>query len=176
MSLLNTRTQYGVISRALHWIIVLAIVVQWLLAEAGEDSGNALALHYSIGFTVLILAVIRLAWVFLNPAPAWPADTKPYEKAIARVVHVCFYALLFAIPLSGWALASVEDEPLKFFGAFDLPRLSLGGQETLEELHEVLFNVLVALAVLHVAGAAKHWITARMHRRQDQAAAPDRVA
>lgn len=159
MPLLNTPTRYGIISRTLHWIIVLAILAQWLLAEAGEESG-LLSLHYSIGFAVLLLAFVRLAWNALNPTPAWPADMKPYEKSLARGVHVAFYALLFAIPLSGWALASVEDEPLRFF-TFDVPRLTLAGEDILEEVHELLFNVLVALAVLHVAGAAKHWIAAR---------------
>jgi cytochrome b561 len=84
---------------------------------------------------------------------------KPYEITLARIVHVAFYVLLFAIPLSGWAVASVEDEPLRFFGWFDLPRIVLGNEDTLEEVHEVLFNVLVALAVLHLFGAIKHWTT-----------------
>jgi cytochrome b561 len=97
----------------------------------------------------------------MNPTPAWPADMKSYEKIMARAVHVAFYVLLFAIPISGWALASVEDEPLRIFGVFDVPRLVLAGEDSLEELHELLFNVLVALAVLHVAGAVKHWIVAR---------------
>lgn len=38
MNLLNTRYTYGLVSRALHWIIVLAILAQWLLSEADENS------------------------------------------------------------------------------------------------------------------------------------------
>src|SRR6185295_11785238 len=100
MKLLDNRTQYGFISRALHWIIVLAIVAQWLLAEAGEDSESstgsgfdAVTLHQSIGLAVLALAIFRLAWRLANPAPAWPADMKPYEMVFARAVHVAFYVL-----------------------------------------------------------------------------------
>jgi cytochrome b561 len=171
MKLLNTRTHYGAVSRALHWIIVLAILVQWLLAEADEDSPayagspfDALTLHQSIGLVVLALALFRLAWRFLNPAPAWPSDMKRYEIVLARVVHVAFYVLLFAIPLSGWALASVEDEPLRFFNWFDVPRFVLGSEDALEDLHETLFNVLVGLAALHALGAAKHWFASRGRR------------
>jgi cytochrome b561 len=176
MNLLNTRLQYGLISRALHWIIVLFIVAQWLLAEANEDSGpvyggfDALTLHQSIGLTVLLLAVVRLAWRFLNDTPAWPADMKSYEIAAARVVHFAFYVLLFAIPATGWLLSSVESEPLRFFNWFDVPRIVLAGEETLEEVHEALFNILVALAVLHAIGAAKHWLSRKL-RRQHTAAA-----
>ncbi len=90
---------------------------------------------------------------------------KVYEVTLARVVHIAFYVLLFAIPLSGWALASVEDEPMRIFGWFDLPRIVVGSEDTLEEVHEALFNGLVFIAVLHVLGAAKHWLVARRTRR-----------
>lgn len=172
MNLLNTRSEYGFVSRALHWIIVLAIVAQWLLAQADEDAGaiyesgfDALTLHQSIGLIVLLLAIVRLAWRFLNPTPAWPADMKSYEVTLARAVHFAFYVLLFAVPFTGWALSSVEDEPLRFFDWFDVPRIASAGEKTLEEVHEVLFNVLLALAVLHVVGAAKHWLTGKVLNR-----------
>jgi cytochrome b561 len=170
VKLLNTPSKYGFISRSLHWIIVLAILGQWLLAEAGEHSGpndgsrlDAMTLHQSIGLIILLLAIIRLGWRLLNPTPAWPSDMRPYEVSIARVAHIAFYVLLFAIPITGWALSSVEDEPLRFFNWFDVPRIAMAGKETMEEVHEVLFNILVALAALHVIGAAKHWFVARQN-------------
>ncbi len=159
MKLLNTRSHFGLVSLALHWIIVLGLIVQWALAEASD---NDMVLHQSIGMVLLALAAIRLTWRLFNPTPEWPADIKPYEVALARIVHVSFYVLLFAIPLSGWALSSAEGEPLRFFNWFEIPRLGLGSEDTLEEVHEVLFNVLVGLAVLHVVGAAKHWLARRM--------------
>jgi cytochrome b561 len=48
---------------------------------------------------------------------------------------------------------------LSFFGLFDIPQLLAGGalgEEQLEEVHEILFNVLFGLALLHVAAALKH--------------------
>jgi cytochrome b561 len=177
MHLLNTRSEYGLVSRAFHWVIVLAILTQWLLAEADEGSTpipgsgfDALTLHQSIGLTVLLLAIARVIWRLVNVVPAWPADMKSYELVLARAVHFAFYVLLFAIPLTGWALASIEDEPLRFFNWFEPPRIFLAGEETLEEVHESLFNILVALAVLHVLGAAKHWLAARLRRRRTVAA------
>lgn len=159
MKMLNTHSSYGLVSRALHWIIAFGIVGQWALTESDD-----LTLHQSIGMTILALAVVRLAWRSVNPTPAWPTDMKPYEVTLARSVHFAFYALLFAIPLSGWALASVEDEPLRLFGWFDLPRIVVGSEDTLEDVHEMLFNALVALAALHVLGAFKHWLTGRSRR------------
>ncbi len=97
-------------------------------------------------------------WRLVNPTPAWPADMKRYEIGPARFVHVAFYLLLFAIPISGWALSSAENEPLRFFNGLEIPRLVLGSEDTLEDLHELLFNILVGLAALHVLGALKHWL------------------
>jgi cytochrome b561 len=164
MKLLDTRSHYGFVSLGLHWIVVLAIMAQWLLAEA-EDDSVAIALHQSIGLSVLMLALVRVAWRAFNPNPAWPADMRPYEITLARIVHVCFYVLLFAIPVTGWAVSSVEEEPLRFFNWFDVPRIALMGEETAEEVHEMLFNVLAGLAALHILGAAKHWFAARLRRK-----------
>src|SRR5690606_39333979 len=90
---------------------------------------DALTLHQSIGLIVLLLAVVRLMWRFVNVTPAWPDDMRTYEIALARAVHFIFYVLLFALPVTGWALSSVEAEPLRFFNWFDVPRFVLARSE-----------------------------------------------
>lgn len=89
MSLLNTRSQYGAVSWTLHWIIVLALLAQWLLSEADEDSVpvpglqlNALTLHQSIGLAVLLLAIVRLAW----PGSRIAMD-RPIARGVKSIVH-----------------------------------------------------------------------------------------
>lgn len=161
----NTADQYGFVGKLLHWFIAVAIVAQYLLAEAAEDAEgtkiepfSAGGLHTTIGITILILALLRVAWRLIELPPERPPAMKRYEIAIARMAHIAFYVLLFAIPLSGWALATASAEGLSFFGWFDLPPVRYGAltKDQLEELHEVLFNVLVGLAVLHIAAALKH--------------------
>ncbi len=55
-------------ARWLHWLVAGLIVLQYVLAEAAEEAASdlaALALlaqHKSVGITVLVLAIIRLAW------------------------------------------------------------------------------------------------------------------
>ena len=171
----NSSSGYGVVPMLLHWLVVIGIIAQYVLAESAEshippDIGAFAAgnLHRSVGIVLLALALVRLAWRFVEPPPPWPATSPSYERTIARIVHVSFYALLFAVPLSGWALATVDGERLSFFGLFDLPTLRLGtrllfeggalGEEQLEELHELLFGVLFALALVHVAAVLKHEI------------------
>ena len=162
----NSSSRYGFIATSLHWIIVAAIIAQYFLAEAAEEQGDgspsvfsAAGVHISLGVAVLALALLRVLWRVVELPPAMPATMKRYEFALARTVHIAFYVLLFAIPLSGWALATADHQPLSFFGLFDIPQLLTGGtlgEEQLEEVHEILFNVLLGLALLHVAAALKH--------------------
>jgi cytochrome b561 len=83
---------------------------------------------------------------------------RPFERRFAKLIHVAFYALLFAVPLSGWALSSAEGDRMSFFGLFTMPPLPVGEamEHTVEEVHEILFNVLAALGLLHLLAALKH--------------------
>jgi cytochrome b561 len=162
----NTPSRYGLVASALHWTIVIGVIAQYVLAEAGEGSDDAASgaldamnLHMSIGVTLLALALVRAAWRFVDPAPVFPERMERYESMLARGVHVLFYVVLLALPISGWLLATLEGESLRFFGLFDLPAftgVTAASEETIEEVHEVLFNILFGLALLHVAAALKH--------------------
>lgn len=172
----NTTDQYGSFGKLLHWLIAAGIVVQYLLAEAAEDrEGSSVAafsaagVHNALGVTILALAAVRVVWRLFEIPPQRPPTMRRWEIALARTAHVAFYVLLFAIPLSGWALATADGQGLSFLGWFDLPQLQPvtqvplpwieGGtlsKHQLEELHELLFNVLLGLASLHIAAALKH--------------------
>jgi cytochrome b561 len=158
----NTAHRYGLTASLLHWIIVAGVVAEYFLAEAGDESESASAfgamgLHMSLGLTIFGLAAIRLVWRFVDARPPLPTTTKGYEVIAARVVHAAFYVLLFAMPLSGWILASLEGESVTFFGLFSAPTFNISANADLaEEVHEVLFNVMLVLALVHAAAALKH--------------------
>jgi cytochrome b561 len=161
----NSDRHFGTIATAFHWLIVAGLIAQYFLAEAAEDNegrvGTAfdpMNLHQSIGWTILLLAVLRLTWRLIDSHPRWPATMKRHELVLAKLAHASFYVLLFALPLSGWALSSADSEQLRFFDLVAIPALPAqeSMKETLEEVHEVLFNVLLALSVLHIVAALKH--------------------
>jgi cytochrome b561 len=157
----NTLSAHGVVARAFHWIIVAGIIAQYFLAEAGEHDEHggpftAAGLHAAIGMTILLLAVLRLLWRAVDPHPAWPDSMKPRDIMAAKAVHAAFYGLLFALPITGWMLSSTENDPISFFGLFTIPHIVGASEDFLEDTHEVLFNVLLGLAVLHVLAALKH--------------------
>src|SRR5438105_4475220 len=68
MTLRNTPTRWGHVAQFLHWLIVVLIIVQVILANLAEDLPLGMkklamyARHKSVGITILGLAVIRLLW------------------------------------------------------------------------------------------------------------------
>jgi cytochrome b561 len=160
----NTTQAWGSLSKGFHWLIVLLIINQWVIAErADELKGlaklNALAWHKSFGMTIFMLAVLRLAWRLMNPTPELATGTRRWERVLANLSHVLLYALIFAIPLTGWMMSSAKNYPVSWFKLFQFPDLIAPAEQTfrqMHDLHHLLFNVLVGVALLHVAGAVKH--------------------
>jgi cytochrome b561 len=160
----NTTRAWGSLSKAFHWLIVVLIINQWVIAErADELKGlaklNALAWHKSFGMTVFMLAVLRLAWRLMNPTPELATETRPWERVLANISHLLLYALIFAMPLTGWMMSSAKNYPVSWFKLFQFPDLIAPAEQTfhqMHDLHHLLFNVLVGVALLHVAGALKH--------------------
>lgn len=161
----DSTTRYGAIAQAFHWIIAVLVVSQFVLARLADNlplgtrKGLLLERHKSLGMTVLMLAALRLVWRINHRPPDLPAGMKPIEVFLARATHIAFYALLFAMPLSGWTMSSAKNYPVSWFRLFTWPDL-LAPNETaftvLRNTHEILSNALFVLAVLHILAALKH--------------------
>jgi cytochrome b561 len=165
MTFRNTTRSWGAVSKALHWLIVLLIINQWVIASRadnlplGAEKLQALAWHKSFGMTILALAIVRLVWRWLNPVPTLAGLVKPWERTLASLSHVLLYALIFAMPFSGWMMSSARNFPVSWFGLYQFPDLvapDKGLYEFMRDLHHTLFTALVCVALLHIAGALKH--------------------
>jgi cytochrome b561 len=165
MALRNTTARWGALSQAFHWLIVALVITQVTLAKFAEglpigvEKLATLARHKSVGITILILAALRLLWRWANPVPVLPPTLKPYERRIAHFTHGALYALLFAMPISGWAMSSARGFSVSWFGLVQLPDFvgkSRSLYETLHDVHETFAYMLGAVALLHIAAALKH--------------------
>ena len=170
MPLKNTREEWGGVSKTLHWLVVaLILAMAWLGLTMGDlpngpDKIATYALHKSIGLTILALVLLRLGWRLYAGAPATVAGTPPWQERIASLTHWALYALLLAMPLSGWVLNSASGFPLQWFGLFNLPAIAGKDHdlhELAEQIHELLFWTLVALVVAHAAAAFYHHLFQR---------------
>jgi cytochrome b561/polyisoprenoid-binding protein YceI len=165
MILRNTPHHWGAVSQLLHWLIVALIAIQailgltGLLLPLGVEKLAVLARHKSVGITILGLTTLRLLWRWLNPIPPLPANLKPHERLAARCTHAALYALLFAMPLTGWIMSSARGFAVSWFNLFELPDLVPKSEPLYDAMiatHAVLAASLGLVVALHIAAALKH--------------------
>lgn len=169
MSMRNTANQWGSVSKTLHWLVVLLLIGQGILGLTMGDFSRETrmeltGLHKSIGITILMLAVARLLWIVFNGRPGPAPGVTPLQHRLAKFGHIVLYALLFALPITGWLLTSYADRPASWFGLFELPRLvgeNHDLHEMFEERHEQLFWLLMLFAVGHAGAAIYHHLFQR---------------
>src|SRR3546814_9033605 len=117
-------------------------------------------MHKSTGIAVLALVLVRIAWRLYAGTPKPVAGTPTWQLRIASITHFLLYALLLAMPLSGWLYDSASGlRPFHWYGLVDMPKLSApneGLAELSNDAHELLFWVLVALVVMHASAAFYH--------------------
>lgn len=150
---------------ALHWIVFVLIVLQYVLHEGMSEAWDVVEDGGSVGFSplvaghviggVLVLALVtwRLQIRASRGAPPPPEEESPALKLVAKAVHGGLYLSMILMPLSGI---------IAWFG----------GVEPAAEAHEVMRVVLLALVGLHVAGALYHQFVLRndLMNRMRQAA------
>ncbi len=171
---------YRPIAVLLHWVIAAAILTQiglgWYMNEVLPDHSPAQAavvgIHISLGLTILLLVLIRIAVRLMVRAPALPMGMPAWEKLLANASHLLFYALMLALPLTGWALVSLGGRPIQIWGLPwpQLPGLDLlFGSPTPKPVRHLLSHIHVYILIwivlinlaLHVAGALKHQFDGR---------------
>lgn len=164
--------QYPSNWRVLHWIIalcVMSLIPIGLLIEARteanlwDDFTNLLyGIHKAMGFTVLMLMGIRIAFKIAYRSPAYPESMTRKQVIAAKSLHHLFYVLLVLVPLLGWAGVTAFPALIVFPG-FDLPGLPGVPQdealaERLFQIHGTLAIVLAFLVLGHIGAALRHLI------------------
>lgn len=157
----NRVMQYSSGAIVLHWLIAFALAAVMAIGFTmpKDASGFQLfQLHKSIGITILLLTVLRVAWRLTHKRPD-KVETG-MTGFLASAVHLLFYAFMLLAPLTGWAVVSSAelDIPTLLYGVVPWPHLPVPQSlnHTLEEAHELLAFLGLALFVLHVAGALRH--------------------
>jgi cytochrome b561 len=166
--LANSEQRYGAMAMMLHWImavVLIMLIVLGLYMVSLPDVGfntKKIALilyHKELGILALALAALRLAWRVGNALPRLVESLPDWQKVIARFVHLCFYALMFALPISGWIMSSATGIPVSFFGFFDLPDLVSYNDRlfhTFIDIHKWLGYALIVLILVHAGAALRH--------------------
>jgi cytochrome b len=146
--------------RVFHWLMVLSFAGAYLSAE----SERWRLLHVTLGYTMAGLVVFRILWGLAGTRYARFASFVRGPKAVARYLStivrgqpehhtghnpagalaiVALLALTLAIAASGWAIYN-----------------EVGGN-WLEDIHEVVANLMLAVVGFHIAGVV---VSSWLHR------------
>lgn len=164
--------RYDATSRLLHWATVALVLAGaglglWIAYARPEEEAFKLrlyTLHESIGVTIWLVTLVRLAWRLGHPPPPLPADMPNPLKFAARLNHAAFYLWLLTMPVVGFVATNAWGFPLTWFWLVPLPDpvgKDVPLAETLTLIHRIMAWSLVAMIVLHVSGALWHHFVRR---------------
>lgn len=144
--------------RLFHWVLVGLIAFSWWSAEYHYDD-----VHIWLGIAVLTLLIFRILWGFFGSSTARFANFIRGPRAVFGYLRgewrgighnplgaLSVVALLGLVSLQvGLGLIASDEDGLMQGPLVNL--VSMGVSDTATELHEELFNVLLALIGLHIA-------------------------
>ena len=146
--------------RLFHWTLVVLVALAWWSAENDRQ-----ALHLYLGYGVLSLLLFRVGWGVFGSSTARFSAFICGPAAVVRYIRDRFHwpqaghaplgalsvlallAMLFAIV--GTGLFAADEDGL--FGGPLTYLVSLSTADWMTELHDELFDFLLALIGLHVA-------------------------
>ena len=165
-----TSSGYTGTAKALHWLIVLLLIAQfifaWTMPHIGRNTPvtTLISLHFTFGIIILAVAIVRLGWRLTHREPPPEDGLPPWQNLTAHIVHYLLYALLFVVPILGWINASWRGMPVEMFG-LELPKLlptRAPGWNWTGDVHGLLANyAMLAMVGLHVAAALYHHFVRR---------------
>jgi len=165
MQLINSPERYGAVSLLLHWGVALTVFAMfavglWMVGLSYYHPWRQIVpdWHKSIGITLFVIMLLRVAWRFISPPPPSTPNHGWFIRTAAKLGHLVLYILLFAVMISGYLISTAEGDGIVVFGLFTVPALfTISGKAELAGVfHLYLAITLVVLAVLHALAALKH--------------------
>ena len=161
-----TTTEYDPLLRWIHWATAIIFITAMLigfycgLQQPGTSPRRELLeVHKSLGVTLFLLAILRVLVRAATAVPPESASLSPLVRLAARLNHWALYAVLFAMPVTGYMFSSAGGYSLRYFGTFSWPRLFAGNKwiEHAGELsHGLLAYLVYAAVALHIGATVWH--------------------
>lgn len=173
----HRRGVYSPLGVAFHWTMAALIVFQlgfgWYVGRlpSGGDKHLGYQLHGSVGFAVLVLGMLRLAWRGHVGTPR-TVSKDSFAGRASHVIQVLFYLAFAVLPLSGWVMTSALPGDLQFSiaGLVPVPPLPFDPLseplrftllETAEGVHQFCVWALLLMIPGHAGAAIAHYLVKR---------------
>lgn len=144
--------------RVFHWALVVLLPLAWWTGEEGEFEW-----HARIGYTILVLVVVRILWGFVGSRHARFSDFLAGPARVLRYFRGEEPGGVGHNPAGGWSVIALlsllllqavsglfNNDDTLFNGPLYYAA-STGFRDAMGELHELAFDLLVVLVVVHIA-------------------------
>jgi len=159
----DTRTGYGWISIALHWITAIIVLTIWFIGSSIHSdpatSEATLRLHTSIAISAYALLWLRIVWRMVKGHPGPLPEQTGIFHTIGKYLH---YVLVLAIgvmlvsgPMMVWSRGAV----IYVWDWFAIPGPFDANMPLFDFMHTVHVwssRVIIIGTVLHLGGVYKH--------------------
>lgn len=151
---------------ALHWITGLCFIAVFALGIYVEGMARSpekfelLALHKSLGFLILFIALARVVWRLKEGPIDSVATLSKTQTLAAKAIHLVLLVATLTMPLSGIAMSIGGGRGIDLFGA---PIIAAGDKiEWLGSLggavHGLSVSIIIIALALHIVAALKHQV------------------
>ncbi len=164
MKLTNDLIEYGLISKAFHWLSAAVLFIQIPLGfylvdmDFSEKRITVENIHVSLGLSILYLTIFRLIYKIFNPTPPLQNSVFFGQKLLAQSNHILLYLSILTITISGALKKLYNGEELNMF-FFNLEiKDNFELAEIFFEIHIIGNYTLIALITLHISAVIIHKI------------------
>jgi len=161
----NDIESWGATAKLFHWAMAALIFAQIALGlvavgwHLSPTKLNLFVWHKSTGMLILALLALRLLWRLSHRAPELPWEMPLWERTGAHLSHFLLYALMIALPLTGWVIASASNVPFRIFWTIPLPAIAAPDKavsDLFATIHAWLVTLLALVLVAHIGAALRH--------------------
>tara|TARA_Y100001958_G_C21001842_1_gene385358 strand:+ start:198 stop:725 length:528 start_codon:yes stop_codon:yes gene_type:complete len=162
MHLRNTLTEYGIISKVLHWLSAILLLVQIPLGfylvdlDFGEERINLENIHVILGLIIFYIVIIRLVNKILNPNPKLNPSIFKGQVFLAKLNHILLYFAILSITISGILKKLFNGESLNLFFKEILIKENFELADKFYNIHILSNYTIIALITIHLIAIVVH--------------------
>jgi cytochrome b len=150
---------YDLPTRIFHWLFAGLFLTAFVIAKTIDSESTTFPIHMLAGMTLSFVVILRIGWGFFGTQHARfsgfalnPSDLLAYLKGILSGDKRRWAG---HNPASSWAAMTMILMALGL-GATGYLMTSGPNKEDFEDIHELLANGFIIVAIMHVAGITLH--------------------
>ncbi|ETA69956.1 cytochrome b/b6 domain-containing protein [Candidatus Pelagibacter ubique] len=162
MHLTNSLTEYGLISKVLHWLSAILLLVQIPLGfylvdlDFGEQRINIENIHVIIGLSIFHIVILRLVNKILNPTPKLNPSIFKGQVFLAKMNHILLYLAILSITVSGILKKLFNGETLIIFFKEIQIKDNFELADQFYNIHILSNYTILVLIVIHLMAVIVH--------------------